>query len=287
MKAWIDGNLTDASEARVPLLDHGLLYGDGVFEGIRIASRRIFRLPDHLVRLRLSAKAIGLHLPWDDLFITKALQETARAHGSDEAYARLIVTRGQGALGVDPKSCPQPSLIAIVGDIALFPPDKAAAGITLATSSLRRPGFDTVDPRVKSLNYLNNVLARAEANRHGADDALVLNGQGRVAEASVANIFAVLGGTLTTPPTSEAALAGITRQSVLELARDAGVPAAESPMTRADLFAASEVFITGSGAGLVPIASLDGQPLGSPERPITTQLTAALQSLRQTRGTPF
>ncbi len=288
MRAWTNGVITDAADARISILDHGLLYGDGVFEGVRIACRRLFRLPDHLARLRVSARAIGLGIPWDDAFLTGVLTDTARAHGEDEAYARLIVTRGVGALGVDPSSCPEPGLIVIVGDIELFSPEKSARGIALATSSLRRPPFDVLDPRVKSLNYLNNVLAKAEAKRHGADEALVLNTFGRIAETSVANLFMVGDGRILTPSPSEGALAGITRGSVLEAAGAAGITVSELALTRADLFTASEVFLTGSGAGIVPVGSLDGQPVGTdPARPVTTRIAAALDAMRGANGVEF
>ena len=288
MKAWINHTITDASEAKISVLDHGLLYGDGVFEGIRISHRRIFRLSDHLARLGVSATAIGLSLPWDDTFLTSVVVETARAHGKDEAYVRLVVTRGVGALGVDPSSCREPSLVCIVGDIALYSESQRREGISLMTSSLRRPPFDVLDPRVKSLNYLNNVLAKAEARRAGADEALVLNQAGRIAEASVANVFVVSEGALMTPPPNEGALAGITRQSLLECARDQGLDVREQPVSKVDLYSADEVFLTGSGAGALPVASLDGQRCGRDHRrPVFALCSKLLEQTRETEGAPF
>jgi branched-chain amino acid aminotransferase len=289
MKAWIDNEIVDAELATLPVLDHGLLYGDGVFEGIRIAHRRIFRLADHIQRLRVSASAIGLRLPQDDAFLTNVVVATAKAHGSGEAYVRLIVTRGVGALGVDPSTCATPSLICIVGPIVLFPEEKRRHGLALATSSLRRPAFDTLDPRVESLNYLNNVMAKAEALRAGADEALVLNQAGRVVEASVANVFAARDEVLLTPHPNEGALAGLTRQTVIEHARAEGIEVVEGSMTRVDLLAADEVFLTGSGAGLIAVATLDGQPIGKgvESRSVTERMANHLDQARRTMGEEF
>jgi branched-chain amino acid aminotransferase len=286
MKVWIDGRVVGPEEARIPVTDHGLLYGDGVFEGIRVYGRRVFRLEDHLRRLRSSARAIGLAIPGADA-LEKIVLETARAHGADEAYLRLVVTRGEGALGVDPTSCPHPRLFCIVDDVRLYPIEKLARGIEMVTVSWRRPALDAVDPRVKSLNYLNSVLAKREARLRGADEALILNAAGRVAEAAVANVFRVREGALETPPPNEGALAGITRASVLELAAEEGIPAREATLSRVDLLDADEVFLTGTGARIVPVAALDGEPIGSGARPVTERLTAAFERFVGTRGTPF
>ncbi len=287
MKVWIDGRVVEGHQARVPVLDHGFLYGDGVFEGIRIRERRIYRLDDHLRRLSTGARAIGLELPGGLEAVRQALLASLRAFDRDDAYARLIVTRGEGALGVDPTTCPRGRIVCIVDALRIFPPEKLASGIDLVTSSLRRPAADALDPRVKSLNYLNNALAKLEARQRGADEALLLGAAGCVAEASVANVFAVGDGVLTTPPPTDGALAGLTRAGVLELAAELGIPTRERSLGRLDLFAADEVFLTGSGAGLVPVRSLDGRSLGTAPGPTFKRLADAFPAYAHRCGTPF
>lgn len=288
---WIDDRIVDERDAVLPVLDHGLLYGDGLFEGIRICERRVFRLGDHLKRLSVGAKAIGLHLPWGLDGIEKAVLETARIHDRDDAYARLLVTRGVGALGVDPSSCVLPRLVCIVADIQMYPAEKRARGLALVTSSLRRPAAGVLDPAVKSLNYMNSVLAKREARARGADEALLLNAQGQVAEASGANVFAVRGDEVTTPPVTDGALPGITRRSVLELAAQLGYRPCERTLGRVDLWGADEVFLTGSGARIVPIATLDGERIGTEVRerpgPVTQALLDAYPAHAREHGTPF
>jgi branched-chain amino acid aminotransferase len=261
--AWIDGAVVPAAEARIPVRDHGLLYGDGVFEGIRVYGGAVFRLDRHLARLKIGASAIGLTIPGGIEFVREVVLETVRAFGEPEAYLRLVVTRGEGDLGVDPTSCHDPRLFCLVDRVRIFPEQKLREGLDLVVASLRRPPPDVLDPRVKSLNYLNNALAKLEARRAGADEALLLNTSGRVAEASVANVFAVKDGRLQTPPVTEGALEGITRASILALAKRLGVDTREEPLTRYDLLAADEVFLTGSGAGVVPVRSLDAVPIGT------------------------
>jgi branched-chain amino acid aminotransferase len=263
VKVWIDGEVLDGDAARIPVTDHGLLYGDGVFEGIRAFNRRVFRLDDHLARLRVSARAISLTPPLDEAGLRDIVLVALRALGRDDAYVRLVLTRGEGALGVDPTTCPQPRVFCIAAEATIFPADTLAAGLDLATVSWRRPGFDVIDPRVKSLNYLNNALAKLEARRQGAHEALLLNAGGTIAEASVANIFALRGRKLWTPPPTDGCLEGITRRTVLELAPELGLDAGERSLSRTDLLAADEVFLTGTGAGIVPVRSLDGQRIGS------------------------
>lgn len=288
MKVWIEGEVVDGSEARISVLDHGLLYGDGVFEGIRIYGRRVFRLEAHLQRFATGAKALSLELPGGTAAVRGIVLETARAFGADEAYVRLIATRGDGPLGVDPTQCPQPRLICIVDRIAVYPEHKRSAGIDLLTSSWRRPPADVLDPRVKSLNYLNNVMAKLEAKQRGADEALLLNAAGAIAETSVANVFAVRNGDLLTPPSSDGALEGITRATVLELAESLGIPARAQSLGRFDLFAADEVFLTGSGAGLVPVRSLDGRSIGAGgPGPVYEKIWSAFLETAPGRGTPF
>ncbi|HEU4427228.1 MAG TPA: branched-chain-amino-acid transaminase [Myxococcota bacterium] len=294
MKVWLDGRIVDGAEAKVSVLDHGFLYGDGVFEGMRVYSGRLFRLERHLDRLEAGARCLGLALPGGRAGLAALTLATAREHlrASDEsdAYVRLVVSRGVGELGVDPTSCPEPFVTCIVDKIRIFSDEKLRSGITLITSSRRSPPPDVRDPRVKSLNYLNNALAKQEARRHGADDALLLNQAGAVAEASVANVFAVRGGRLLTPPASDGALEGITRASVLEIAAQLGVPAEERTLGRYDLIAADEAFLTGSGAKVVPVASLDGARIGRGEAgPLTQKLIAAFDRYARDpeNGTPL
>jgi branched-chain amino acid aminotransferase len=292
VKVWIDGAIVPGSEACLPVTDHGLLYGDGVFEGIRWYGRRVFRLADHLRRFEVSARSIGLALPLDSAGIEKIVLETARAHGSDDGYLRLIATRGVGSLGVDPTTCSAPRLICIAADVDLFSQQKLEEGLQLVTVSVRRPALDALDPRVKSLNYLNNVLAKREARLRGADEGLILNAAGTVAEASVANVFAVRAGALHTPPPVDGSLDGITRDSVLRLARRLGIAAGERTLSRLDLLRADEVFLTGTGARIVPVAGLDGQPIGWDDvlpgrRPLTRAILDAFTSYSLEHGTRF
>jgi branched-chain amino acid aminotransferase len=284
---WLDGAIVPAREARIPVRDHGLLYGDGVFEGIRVRGGRIFRLDDHLARLATGAKALALALPLPQAEVREVVRATVRAHGKGDAYVRLLATRGEGPLGVDPTPCGPSRLLCLVDAIALYGEEKRRRGLDLVTASLRRPGPDVLDPRVKSLNYLNNVLAKLEARSRGADEALLLNGAGLVAEAAVANVFAVRGGELLTPPGVDGALEGITRATVLELARELGIPAREQSLARFDLLAAEECFLSGSGAGLVGIRSLDGRPIGAgAPGPVLARLAAAFEAAFASLATP-
>ena len=287
MKVWIEGEIFEGAEARIPVTDHGFLYGDGVFEGLRIRKGRIFRLEAHLERLEVSARALGLEIPGGTEAVRAIVLETIRAHGTEDAYVRLIVTRGDGPLGVDPTSCPRARIVCIADALRIYPPEKRARGIDLVTVSLRRPPPDVLDPGVKSLNYLNSALAKFEARRGGADEGLLLNRSGTVAEASVANVFVVRRDRVETPPTTDGALPGITRGAILELAEREGLRAAERTLGRLDLLAADEVFLTGTGAGIVPVRSLDGRKLKCPAPgPITQRLTKAFEELVATTGTP-
>lgn len=285
MKVWIDGRVVDGSEARVPVTDHGLLYGDGIFEGIRLAGGRVFRLDSHLSRLRHSGRAIGLELPGGVDGIREIVLATARAWGRPDGYVRLLVTRGDGAMGVDPTRCPSPRVICIACEIELYPAELVASGVSMVTVSVRRPGPDVLDPRVKSLNYLNSVLAKREARLRGADEALILNSVGNVAEAAVANVFAFRRGKLLTPPATDGALEGVTRGSVLELAAGLGIPAEERSLTRMDLLSADEVFLSGTGARIVGVRSVDGAEIGiRAPGPVTEKLAAAFAELARTDG---
>lgn len=259
----IDGQLVAEQDAKISVLDHGLLYGDGLFEGIRVRAGRIFRLEQHLARLELGARYLGLELPFDREGRAQIVRDTVRAFGQKEAYVRLLVTRGEGPLGVDPTTCKKPTVVCIVAEIGLYNAEQRAQGLSMITSSYRRPNPDVQDVAIKTLNYLGSALAKQEAKKQGADEALLLNQSGRVSEASVANVFAVRGRTLSTPPAIDGCLEGINRGAVLELARELGFSVAERSLGRRDLLAADEVFLTGSGAGVVGVRSLDGRAIGS------------------------
>ena len=287
MKVWYRNQIGDARECRISILDHGLLYGDGVFEGIRITGGKVFRLPDHLARLERSARAIGLDLPVCGEDLASVVLATARANGETEAYVRLVATRGVGELGVDPFSCGEPELFCIVASLRMFPAEVRAKGLRLMTSWLRRPASDTLDPQVKSLNYLNNVLAKRDARLKGFDDAVLLNQAGRVAEASGANLFAVIDGVLVTPPTVDGALPGITRDTVMRCQQAAGATLECRSLTRYELLAAEEVFLAGSGAGLVSVASIDDTVIGTQMRPVVEQLRRAYRDYADIHGVAF
>ena len=275
--AWVEGKIVSAREARIPVLDHGFLFGDGVFEGIRVTPVGIFRFDDHMKRLETASRAVGIEVEGGMDRVRDVARETTRAWGRRDGYLRLIVSRGVGALGLDPATCERSAIVCIAAGTTSLSAGKQATGVSLITSSLRRPAGDVLDPRVKSLNYLNNVLAKREANLCGADEALVLNAQGLVAETSAANIFALTGNRLDTPPTTDGALEGITRRTVLEIADELGLEARERSLGRFDLFAADAVFFTGTRAGLVPVASLDGSPIEQIARPRVQEIQAVFR----------
>ncbi|HET7541189.1 MAG TPA: branched-chain-amino-acid transaminase [Polyangiaceae bacterium] len=281
----IDGQLVAERDAKLSVLDHGLLYGDGLFEGIRVRAGRIFRLDQHLRRLSLGARYLGLELPFDAEERARIVRETVRAFGQKEAYVRLLVTRGEGPLGVDPTTCSKPTLVCIAAEIGLYSSEQRAKGLSMITSSYRRPNPDVQDVAIKTLNYLGSALAKQEARRQGADEALLLNQQGRVAEASVANIFALHGKMLSTPPPLDGCLEGINRGAVLELARDLGFSVAERSLGRRDLLSADEVFLTGSGAGVVGVRSLDGRAIGHGRTgEVTLELERRHRALAESEG---
>jgi len=239
-----------------------------------VRAGRIFRLEQHLARLELGALYLGLELPFDNQGRARIVRDAVRAFGQKEAYVRLLVTRGEGPLGVDPTTCKKPTVVCIVAEIGLYTAEQRAQGLSMITSRYRRPNPDVQDVSVKTLNYLGSALAKQEAKRQGADEALLLNQQGRVAEASVANVFAVRGRTLATPPAIDGCLEGINRAAVLELARELGYSVSERSLGRRDLLAADEVFLTGSGAGVVGVRSLDGRAIG---RGCTGEVTLDLE----------
>jgi len=274
---WLNGELMPAEHAFIPVNDHGLLYGDGVFEGIRFYKRRAFRLQRHLQRLQLSARAIALAIPLSVEELTAVIERLIDAFADDDGYIRLTVTRGAGPLGLNPKICSQPNVIAIADQLTMIAIGQQQAGARLIVSSVRRLPADGLDPRIKSLNYLNHILAKIEANHAGADEAILLNGQGRVAEGTADNVFIVRNGRLLTPPCSEGALEGITRDLVLELAQAEGIDTSEQPLGVYDLYAADECFLTGTGAELIAVVSIDCRALPSCPGPVFQRLQQAFR----------
>jgi branched-chain amino acid aminotransferase len=275
--AYVDGTWSASDEARISVLDHGLLYGDGVFEGIRFYGRRPFLLDAHLARLEASARALALELPMAREETATVVQEAIDRTGLADGYVRLIVTRGVGALGVSPHTCPRPSVVVIAAPLAIYPEDAYRDGVVVVTSSLRRAGADALPPQVKTLNYLTSVLASIECRRQGAHEALLLNAQGLIAECTADNVFLVSGGTVRTPAIAHGALAGITRRLVVDLARREGVEIVEAELTVADAWTADEIFLTGTGAEIVPVREIDGRPIGATGRPITDTVRMAFR----------
>jgi branched-chain amino acid aminotransferase len=259
---FLDGAYIDKSEAQVSVFDHGLLYGDGVFEGIRAYSGNVFKLDEHLDRLYDSAKSILLDIPYTKAQLSEIVLETLRKNAYDSAYIRLVVTRGIGNLGLDPFLCKSASVIVIAEQLAMFPRELYEQGIAVVTASTRRTRSDILSPKVKSLNYLNNILVKIEAHNAGVNEALVLNTEGYVVEGSGENVFIVKNGVLYTPPVYLGALDGITRRAVIRLADDEGFTVVEEPFTRHDVYVADEVFLTGTAAEIVPVVRVDGRQIG-------------------------
>jgi branched-chain amino acid aminotransferase len=274
---WMNGRIVAPADARVSIFDHGLLYGDGVFEGIRYYGGRAFRLDAHLARLERSAAAIDLRLEHTRPSLENAVATVIAHAGSADGYLRLIVTRGEGDLGLDPRSCRAPTTIVAAAALRVF--EGADAGVVVIVASTRQAPADVVDPRIKSLNYLNRLLARLEAVRAGADEAFMLNARGHVAEGTTDNVFVVRDEMLFTPPASDGALEGITRSAVLELARDLGIPCEQASLGSYDLCAADEVFLAGTAAELVAVRAIDGHALPSCPGPVFLRIAAAFDTL--------
>ena len=284
---YAGGAFRPAADAAVSVFDHGLLYGDGVFEGIRAYNGRVFKLERHVERLFESARAIRLRIPVPQEDVEALVLETCRRNGIVDGYIRLLVTRGAGDLGLDPSACPRPDIIVIARAGVTLYKRAPNQGITAVTSALRRNAADATSPAIKSLNYLNNILARIEANDRGADEALMLDGQGYVAEATVDNFFIVTDHALLTPPTATN-LKGITRETMLSLAASLGIKAEEKPFTLFDVWTAKEAFISGTGAEVVPVLSVDGRTIGSGEiGPVTSRIVAAYHDHVRSEGTPI
>ncbi len=273
----MNGRITDAAEARVSIFDHGLLYGDGVFEGIRFYEGRSFHLDAHLARLERSAAAIALELPYTRDALRAAIEAVVLRAGAPDGYLRLLVTRGEGDLGLDPRSCKRPTTVVVAAPLRVF--ENAGAGVSVIVASIRQAPADVLDPRIKSLNYLNRLLARLESIRAGADEALMLNATGHVAEGTTDNVFVVRDGVLLTPPVGDGALEGITREAVLALAMELGIPAREASLGTYDLRAADEAFLVGTGAGLVAVRSIDGRAIASCPGPVFERIRDAFDVL--------
>jgi len=288
MKIFIDGKYYSERDAKVSVFDHGLLYGDGVFEGIRAYHGHVFKLKEHIDRLFYSAKAILLEIPMSHAALMKATVETCRANKLRDGYIRLVVTRGVGTLGLNPRTCKKPSVIIIADKIQLYPPEYYQRGLDIITVPTVRNLHSALNPAIKSLNYLNNILAKIEANNAGVEEAVMLNAEGFVAECTGDNLFIVKNRALFTPPLSAGALYGITRQTVIELAEEAGLKVSEPNLTRYDLFNADECFLTGTGAELIPVVKIDGRVIGTGKPgPITRRLEEDYHALTKVSGEPI
>lgn len=288
MKIYIDGKYYSEKNATVSVFDHGLLYGDGIFEGIRAYHGRVFKLKEHIDRLYYSAKAILLDIPISHAEMMKAVVDTCRANKLRDGYIRLVVTRGPGGLGLNPKRCKKPVIIIIADKIQLYPPEFYQKGLDIITVPTTRNLHSAVNPAIKSLNYLNNILAKIEANNGGVEEAIMLNAEGYVAECTGDNIFLVKGNNLLTPPLSAGALYGITRGVVMELAKEMGLTVSEPNLTRYDVFNADECFLTGTGAELIPVVKVDGRVIGTgTPGPRTKELVERYHALTKVSGEPI
>jgi branched-chain amino acid aminotransferase len=280
LQIYISGKLYPKADAKISVYDHGLLYGDGVFEGMRSYSGKVFRLEQHLDRLWASARAIMLTIPMTRIEMAKAVNDTLAVNKITDGYIRLVVTRGAGSLGLDPNKCSNPEVIIITDHIALYPEEFYQKGLAIITASTIRNHPAALSPRIKSLNYLNNIMAKMEGLQAGCQEALMLNHKGEVAECTGDNIFIVKNEKLLTPPNDAGILEGITRDAILELAKKAGYETAEVPLTRHDIFVADECFLTGSAAEVIPVVKLDSRPIGNGEvGPVTRDLLERFKRL--------
>lgn len=284
--AYVNGAFVSSDQATVSVYDHGFLYGDGVFEGIRVYHGRVLRLREHVARLYESARTIMLQIPAPPEEMERLIVETVRRNGLRDAYIRPVVSRGRGDLGIDPRKCPAPTIVIIVDKIQLYPEEAYRVGLKMITATHRKASADALNPRVKSLNYLNQIMARMEANLHGANEALMLNAQGYVCECSADNIFHVKNGEVFTPAPHLGILRGVTRDAVIEIGRDLGVAVHEGTYTLHDLYTADEMFLTGTGAELGPVVTLDGRSIGDGKPgPVTNRLIGAFRDRVAHEGT--
>lgn len=282
---YLDGNYVREEEAKISVFDHGVLYGDGVFEGIRVYNGRVFKCEEHINRLYNAAKAIMLEIPMRKEEMTEVLLETCRRNQIKDGYVRLVITRGKGDLGLNPVSCKVASVFCIAGSITLYPDEMYIKGMPIITAVQRRNKATIVDPQIKSLNYLNNILAKIEANRAGVPEALMLNHDGVVAECTGDNIFIVKDNVIYTPPIYIGILDGITRNTVIELAKELGYEVKESEFTLFNVYSADECFLTGTAAEAIPVTNVDGRIIGNGEAgPVTTRLLEAFKAYANNNG---
>lgn len=273
LKIWIDGQLVDKADAKISVYDHGLLYGDGVFEGIRVYNSRIFECDAHLRRLYDSAKAVRLTIPIAPPQLKAAMEQTYKANHFTDCYIRVVVTRGPGDLGIDPKKSAKPTVFIITDLISVYPRELYDKGMAVITSSFTRNHPNATPPRIKSLNYLNNILAKIEANDAGVSEAIMLNHEGNVSECTADNLFIVRGSQVQTPSMHDGILEGVTRNVILSLCRKHGIDCVEKTLQRHDVYVAEEVFVTGTGAEVMPVTQVDGRAIGTGEPgPITRRL---------------
>jgi branched-chain amino acid aminotransferase len=288
MKIYIDGKYYDEHKAKVSVFDHGLLYGDGVFEGIRAYNGRVFKLAEHIERLYCSAKSILLKIPMPPADMVRAVVQTCRKSKLRDGYIRLLVTRGVGSLGLNPHKCPRATVVIIADKIQLYPPEYYERGLDIITVATTRNLHSALNPAIKSLNYLNNILAKIEALNGGCEEAIMLNAEGFVAECTGDNIFIVKGDRLLTPPLSAGALYGITRSVVMDLGRGQGLEVGEPNLTRHDMFNADECFLTGTGAEIIPVVKIDGRVIGAGKPgAVTRKLEGEYRKLTQVSGEPI
>lgn len=286
MKIYLDGKFVDEADAKISVFDHGLLYGDGVFEGIRLYEGNVFRLREHLERLEYSAKAILLKMPLSTEELVEVTCETCRQNRLTNAYIRLVVTRGVGDLGLAPWLCATPSLFVIASKISLYPQEHYDNGLSIVTVPTRRVNPSALPSTIKSLNYLNNILGKIEARQFGALEGIMLNDQGYIAECTADNIFIVHKGEIHTPAASQGALKGVTRGTIFDVAAEAGIPIRESNLTRYDVWCADECFLTGTGAEVIPVVKLDGREIGvGRPGPLTQKILTSFRGRVLVEGT--
>jgi len=284
---YVDGRFVPKAEATVSVYDHGFLYGDGVFEGIRAYNGRVFKLVEHVDRLFQSAHTLQLKIPMTQEGMREAIVETVRRSGLKDAYIRPVISRGRGDLGIDPRKCPTPTVVIIVDTIQLYPQEAYQKGLRMVTTSTRMRPLDVLNPRIKTCNYLSNILGRLEVNLAGMDEGLMLTTSGYVAECTADNVFIVKGGRVLTPPVSVGILEGITRQTVLDLCGTLRIPAVEQMMALHDVYTADECFLTGTGAELGPVVQLDGRAIGGgTPGPVTHRILKAFREFAAREGTP-
>lgn len=284
---YVNGEFVHRKDAKISVFDHAFQFGDGIFEGLRFYQRNIFRLRQHLERLESSAKILMIKMPWSQKELTDIIVEACRRNELTDGYIRMMVTRGEGTIGLNPFLCTTPGLVVIATTIQLYPESFYQTGLPIITASTRRNAPDALSGRIKSLNYLNNIMAKMEAVQAGVQEAIMLDRAGFIVECTGDNFFTIKDGVLTTPPTYQGALRGITRDAVLEIAKALGIPTREEPLTLYEAYDADEVFLTGSAAEIVPVSTIDGRPIGSGAGRITKQLLAEFRKITATDGQKF